>query len=271
MRSTNRHVAFGASPASSRPIARNTGGDARCAACRRACRGTNAGSCRRAAPSCPPICRRTSRLRARPTSTCAIARRISVAAAPTSLLAALERRARVAPRFVDQRARRAIRRLRLSRTALGSSRWSPSVPGAAGLRALTFGDSSSSTRRPMPHAQPEWHIAAKPMMPMRYRLPPRSGVLDRREVRVRLGHEHVVDRVVDAARRAQADHVPVVDELALLDGQHEDARLVRALDEAERVDVRAVLDARREAPRAAQVGSRLASAPRCRAACPAPR
>jgi hypothetical protein len=27
----------------------------------------------------------------------------------------------------------------------------------------------------MPHAHPEWHIAAKPMMPIVNRLPPRFG------------------------------------------------------------------------------------------------
>ena len=71
-------------------------------------------------------------------------------------------------------------------------------------------------------------------------------------MRIRVRHEHVVDLVVDAARRAQTHHVPVVDQLHLLDRQHEDPRLAGALDDPERVNVRAVLDARREAPRTAQ-------------------
>jgi len=71
-------------------------------------------------------------------------------------------------------------------------------------------------------------------------------------MRVRLGHVDVVDRVVDAAGRAQAEHVPIVDEGRLADGQHEDARLARVSDDAEGVNVRRVLDAGGEAPRAAQ-------------------
>src|SRR5262245_65644556 len=71
-----------------------------------------------------------------------------------------------------------------------------------------------------------------------------------REVRVPLGHEDVVDAVVDAASPAQAEDVPVVDERGFFNRQHEDPRFAGALDDAERVDVRAVLDAGREAPRA---------------------
>jgi hypothetical protein len=69
---------------------------------------------------------------------------------------------------------------------------------------------------------------------------------------VRVRHERFVDLVVDAAGRAQAHHVPVVDQLHLLDRQHEDPRLAGALDDAESVDVGTVLDAGGEAPRAAQ-------------------
>ena len=86
-------------------------------------------------------------------------------------------------------------------------------------------------------------------------------------MRIALRHEDRVDPVVDASRRAQSEHIPVVDERCLLDRQHEDARLARALDHAERVNVRAVLDAGREAPRPAQQKAVPLARP-FRAACP---
>jgi hypothetical protein len=76
---------------------------------------------------------------------------------------------------------------------------------------------------------------------------------DERRMRVALGHEYVVDPVVDAAGGAQPEDIPIVDERGALDRQHEDARVVRALHQTERVDVRAVLDSGREAPRSAQI------------------
>ena len=78
------------------------------------------------------------------------------------------------------------------------------------------------------------------------------GVLRHGEVRPTVGHVHVVERVVDRAGAAQAEHVPVVDQRGLLHRHDEDARLARALDDRERVDVGAVLEARGEAPRAGQ-------------------
>ena len=69
---------------------------------------------------------------------------------------------------------------------------------------------------------------------------------------VTLRHEDRVDPVVDASRRAQSENVPVVDQRCLLDRQHEDAGLARALDHAEGVDVRPMLDAGRKTPRPTQ-------------------
>ena len=76
------------------------------------------------------------------------------------------------------------------------------------------------------------------------------------DVRERLGHEHVVDAVVDAAGRAQPQHVPVVDQRGLRHREHEDPRFARVRHHAQGVDVARVLDSRREAP-----GSREAEPP----------
>jgi hypothetical protein len=78
------------------------------------------------------------------------------------------------------------------------------------------------------------------------------GLLDDREVREVLGDEDGVDRVVDAPGGAQPEHVPVVDQRGLLDGQHEDARLAGALHHTQRVDEAGVLDGGGEAPGAAE-------------------
>ena len=73
-----------------------------------------------------------------------------------------------------------------------------------------------------------------------------------REVAPAIGHEHVLHRVVDAARAAQAHHVPVVDQVDLFDRRDEDPRLAGLLDDAQRVNVRRVLQSGAEAPRPAQ-------------------
>src|SRR6476661_5795962 len=76
-----------------------------------------------------------------------------------------------------------------------------------------------------------------------------------REVRIRIRHEDVVDRVVDAASRAETEDVPVVDERRAAHRQHADAGLAGGTDDAERMDVGRVLDAGSEAPGAAQAKS----------------
>ena len=105
------------------PGARNTGGGRRRAACPRACRGTGVGSCRRAARSCPPICKRTAATSWHDQVTCAMREPDQRVLAHRQRLAALERVAHVAPRLVDQRARGAIRCPRPSRILRGSCRW----------------------------------------------------------------------------------------------------------------------------------------------------
>src|SRR5262245_37065984 len=57
--------------------------------------------------------------------------------------------------------------------------------------------------------------------------------VDERGMRVALGHEHVVDAVVDAACGAEAEHIPIVDERDAFDWQHEDARVVSTLHQTE--------------------------------------
>ena len=130
-RSRNLHSDPGASPARSRPIAWNTGGDevtcwmpacmSRNSRCKRArAERHGAGRCVREHRH---LVRRPGRMRHRQADQRVLAR--------GQPIAALEGGPNVAPRLIDQRARRAIGSLRLSRTAAGrlrSSRASRSVP-----------------------------------------------------------------------------------------------------------------------------------------------
>src|SRR3954470_3958131 len=79
-----------------------------------------------------------------------------------------------------------------------------------------------------------------------------SGHVGDREMCECLRHEDVVDGVVDAAGGAKAEYVPVLDQVRFTHGYHKDARLARGLDDAQRVDMGAVLDTGGEAPRSAE-------------------
>ena len=81
------------------------------------------------------------------------------------------------------------------------------------------------------------------MIPRWNNVPPRSAFSAGPEVGEALRHVDVLDHVVDAAGGPQAEDVPVVDQLRLLDRQHEDARLAGVLDDSQGVDPLGVLDA----------------------------
>ena len=80
-------------------------------------------------------------------------------------IAPLERGTHISPRLIDKRACRSDR----YPSALAYCCWKASLVASVPVRPtlpLTFVASSSSTRRPMPHAHAEWHMIANPMTPI---------------------------------------------------------------------------------------------------------
>ena len=72
------------------------------------------------------------------------------------------------------------------------------------------------------------------------------------KMRIGFGHKYGVDPVIDAACASQPQYIPVIDQRRLRDWQNKDARFPSAFDDAERVDMRCMLDTGSKAPRSAQ-------------------